>query len=176
MRTMLVGRVETGIIRTAQVITIAPPQVSIKVKSFKTHHETPPESCPGGNVGFKINNVKCDYIASDSKYNPAQGMEIGMVPVGYVKTGAIKAGQVITFAPMQPLTKAKPVEMHHETLSRHLHNPSCLTANVTLPSPTIFISSVAQFIACNSRDNAGPNMKDVRRGHVASDFRNKSQL
>merc|ERR1719423_108427 len=74
---------------------------------------------------------------------------IGTVPVGRVETGIIKTGMVVTFAPVQLTTEVKSVEMHHESL----------------PEAT-------------PGDNVGFNIKnvsvkDIKRGYVASDSKNK---
>merc|ERR1712050_475401 len=74
---------------------------------------------------------------------------IGTVPVGRVETGIIKPGMVITFAPTNLTTEVKSVEMHHESL----------------PEAT-------------PGDNVGFNVKnvsvkDIKRGNVASDSKNK---
>merc|ERR1719228_840037 len=74
---------------------------------------------------------------------------IGTVPVGRVETGIIKPGMVITFAPNQLTTEVKSVEMHHESLP-----------------------------AATPGDNVGFNIKnvsvkDIKRGYVASDSKNK---
>merc|ERR1712087_809283 len=74
---------------------------------------------------------------------------IGTVPVGRVETGTIKAGMVVTFAPNQLSTEVKSVEMHHESLPE------------AVPG-----------------DNVGFNIKnvsvkDIKRGYVASDSKNK---
>merc|ERR1711910_173393 len=74
---------------------------------------------------------------------------IGTVPVGRVETGIIKPGMVITFAPNQLTTEVKSVEMHHEALPE------------AVPG-----------------DNVGFNIKnvsvkDIKRGYVASDSKNK---
>merc|ERR1712243_104025 len=74
---------------------------------------------------------------------------IGTVPVGRVETGVIKPGIVVTFAPNQLTTEVKSVEMHHESLPE------------AVPG-----------------DNVGFNVKNVsvkelRRGYVASDSKNK---
>merc|ERR1719322_572719 len=74
---------------------------------------------------------------------------IGTVPVGRVETGLIKPGMVVTFAPSQLTTEVKSVEMHHESLPEATHG-----------------------------DNVGFNVKnvsvkDIRRGNVASDSKNK---
>merc|ERR1719189_3508541 len=74
---------------------------------------------------------------------------IGTVPVGRVETGIIKPGMVITFAPNQLTTEVKSVEMHHESLPE------------AVPG-----------------DNVGFNIKnvsvkDIKRGYVASDSKNK---
>jgi len=74
---------------------------------------------------------------------------IGTVPVGRVETGVIKPGMVVTFAPNQLSTEVKSVEMHHEALPE------------AVPG-----------------DNVGFNIKnvsvkDIKRGFVASDSKNK---
>merc|ERR1711909_180678 len=74
---------------------------------------------------------------------------IGTVPVGRVETGIIKPGMVVTFAPNMLTTEVKSVEMHHESL----------------PEAT-------------PGDNVGFNVKnvsvkDIKRGNVASDSKNK---
>merc|ERR1711878_161199 len=74
---------------------------------------------------------------------------IGTVPVGRVETGIIKPGMVITFAPNMLTTEVKSVEMHHESLPE------------AVPG-----------------DNVGFNIKnvsvkDIKRGYVASDSKNK---
>lgn len=73
---------------------------------------------------------------------------IGTVPVGRVETGVIKAGMIVTFAPVSITTEVKSVEMHHETLVEGLPG-----------------------------DNVGFNIKNVsvkeiRRGNVTSDSKN----
>merc|ERR1712126_170871 len=73
---------------------------------------------------------------------------IGTVPVGRVETGEIKAGMVVTFAPVNVTTEVKSVEMHHQQLEK------------AIPG-----------------DNVGFNVKnvsvkEVRRGNVASDSKN----
>merc|ERR1712121_350503 len=74
---------------------------------------------------------------------------IGTVPVGRVETGTLKPGVVVTFAPTALTTEVKSVEMHHEALTE------------AVPG-----------------DNVGFNVKNVsvkelRRGYVASDSKNK---
>merc|ERR1712183_578218 len=74
---------------------------------------------------------------------------IGTVPVGRVETGIIKPGMVVTFAPNMLTTEVKSVEMHYESL----------------PEAT-------------PGDNVGFNIKnvsvkDIKRGYVASDSKNK---
>merc|ERR1712156_925499 len=73
---------------------------------------------------------------------------IGTVPVGRVETGTIKAGMVVTFAPMNVTTEVKSVEMHHEQVDQ-----------------------------ATPGDNVGFNVKnvsvkDIRRGNVCSDSNN----
>lgn len=73
---------------------------------------------------------------------------IGTVPVGRVETGILKAGMVVTFAPVGLTTEVKSVEMHHEVL-----------------------------VEAQPGDNVGFNVKNVsvkelKRGYVASDSKN----
>lgn len=73
---------------------------------------------------------------------------IGTVPVGRVETGTIKAGMIVTFAPVNLTTEVKSVEMHHTTLDQ-----------------------------ATPGDNVGFNVKnvsvkDIRRGNVAGDSKN----
>merc|ERR1711860_182106 len=70
---------------------------------------------------------------------------IGIVPVGRVETGSIKAGMVVTFSPAAVTTEVKSVEMHHTTVEE------------AVPG-----------------DNVGFNVKnvsikDIKRGMVTSD-------
>merc|ERR1719505_295506 len=75
--TVPVGRVETGIIKPAMVVTFAPANITTEVKSVEMHHESLPEANPGDNVGFNVKNVSVKEIrrgnvASDSKNDPAK--------------------------------------------------------------------------------------------------------
>jgi len=74
---------------------------------------------------------------------------IGTVPVGRVETGILKPGMVVNFAPINLTTEVKSVEMHHEAL-----------------------------VEAVPGDNVGFNVKnvsvkDIKRGYVASDTKNK---
>merc|ERR1712157_721151 len=73
--TVPVGRVETGIIKPAMVVTFAPAMITTEVKSVEMHHEALPEAVPGDNVGFNVKNVSVKelrrgYVAGDSKNDP----------------------------------------------------------------------------------------------------------
>lgn len=73
---------------------------------------------------------------------------IGTVPVGWVQTGFLKPGMVLTFASCNITVEVKSVEMHHEAL------------NEAPPS-----------------DNVGFNMKnvlvkDIQWGNMVGDSRN----
>merc|ERR1711922_30490 len=78
--TVPVGRVETGIIKPAMVVTFAPAMITTEVKSVEMHHESMPEAVPGDNVGFNVKNVSVKEIrrgmvAGDSKNDPPKGSE-----------------------------------------------------------------------------------------------------
>ena len=44
---MPVGRVETGILKPAMVVTFSPANITTEVKSVEMHHESLPEALPG---------------------------------------------------------------------------------------------------------------------------------
>merc|ERR1711963_953670 len=100
-----------------------------------------------------IDNIDPPSRPSDKPLRlPLQGVYkiggIGTVPVGRVETGTIKAGMVVTFAPMNVTTEVKSVEMHHEQVEQ------------ALPG-----------------DNVGFNVKnlsvkEIKRGYVCSDSKN----
>merc|ERR1712119_256668 len=75
--TVPVGRVETGKLKPAMVVTFAPVNLTTEVKSVEMHHESVAEALPGDNVGFNVKNVsikdiKRGNVASDSKNDPAK--------------------------------------------------------------------------------------------------------
>jgi elongation factor 1-alpha len=77
---------------------------------------------------------------------------IGTVPVGRVETGVLKAGMVVTFAPVNLSTEVKSVEMHHEVMDQ-----------------------------AGPGDNVGFNVKnvsvkDIKRGMVAGDSKTDPPL
>jgi elongation factor 1-alpha len=77
---------------------------------------------------------------------------IGTVPVGRVETGVLKAGMVVTFAPVNLSTEVKSVEMHHEVMEQ-----------------------------AGPGDNVGFNVKnvsvkDIKRGMVAGDSKTDPPL
>ncbi|KAF7295879.1 hypothetical protein HMN09_01131500 [Mycena chlorophos] len=73
---------------------------------------------------------------------------IGTVPVGRVETGFIKAGMVVAFAPSGVTAEVRTVEMHHELLEQG--------------NPGNNVGFHVKYVS----------IKDVRRGHVASDWKN----
>jgi len=73
--TVPVGRVETGILKPATVVTFCPANLTTEVKSVEMHHEALAEALPGDNVGFNVKNVsvkdiKRGMVAGDSKNDP----------------------------------------------------------------------------------------------------------
>jgi len=75
--TVPVGRVETGIIKPAILVTFGPTGLTTEVKSVEMHHESLLEAVPGDNVGFNIKNVsvkeiKRGFVASNSKEDPCK--------------------------------------------------------------------------------------------------------
>jgi len=79
--TVPVGRVETGQIKAAMVVTFAPGGVSTEVKSVEMHHETLENGNPGDNVGFNVKNVsvkdiKRGMVCGDSKNDPPKQADV----------------------------------------------------------------------------------------------------
>ena len=73
---------------------------------------------------------------------------VGTVPVGRVETGILKAGVLVTFAPVGITTECKSVEMHHTNIEE------------AIPGDNVGFNI------------KGVNAKDLRRGNVASDSKN----
>merc|ERR1711983_688909 len=96
--TVPVGRIETGILKPAMVVTFAPPMVTTEVKSVEMHHESLPEALPGDNVGFNVKNVSVKdvrrgNVCSDSKNDPAKGTDSFRAQVIILNhPGEIRAG------------------------------------------------------------------------------------
>jgi len=107
----------------------------------------------GTTIMDALNNIEAPKRPTDRPLRlPLQDVYkiggIGTVPVGRVETGTIKAGMIVTFAPVNLTTEVKSVEMHHQTLD-----------------------------AAEPGDNVGFNVKnvsvkDIRRGNVAGDSKN----
>merc|ERR1711902_15098 len=96
--TVPVGRVETGVLKPAMVVTFAPPAVTTEVKSVEMHHESLAEALPGDNVGFNVKNVSVKdvrrgNVCSDSKNDPAKGTDSFRAQVIILNhPGEIRAG------------------------------------------------------------------------------------
>ena len=73
--TVPVGRVETGVLKPGNVVTIAPGGSTGEVKSVEMHYQELPEALPGDYVGFNIRNIsvkaiKKGNVAGDSNNDP----------------------------------------------------------------------------------------------------------
>ncbi|KAI4579880.1 hypothetical protein MJT46_001248 [Ovis ammon polii x Ovis aries] len=73
--TVPVGQVETDVLKPGMVVTFAPVNVTIEVKSVEMHHETLSEALPGDNVGFNVKNMSVKdafhgNVAVDTKNDP----------------------------------------------------------------------------------------------------------
>ncbi|ELK00188.1 Elongation factor 1-alpha 1 [Pteropus alecto] len=76
VRTVPVGRVETGVLKPGMVVTFAPVDVISEVNSVEMHHEALSEALPGDNVGFNVKNVFVKdvhrgNVAGNSKNDPS---------------------------------------------------------------------------------------------------------
>merc|ERR1719454_635032 len=96
--TVPVGRVETGQLKAAMVVTFGPMNVTTEVKSVEMHHKVVEVAAPGDNVGFNVKNlsvkdIKRGYVASDSKNDPAMDTEMFVAQVIVLNhPGEIRAG------------------------------------------------------------------------------------
>jgi elongation factor 1-alpha len=96
--TVPVGRVETGILKPAMVVTFAPTGLTTEVKSIEMHHQSLEQATPGDNVGFNVKNVavkdlKRGFVAGDSKNDPpkeADSFKAQVIVMNH--PGQIKAG------------------------------------------------------------------------------------
>jgi len=84
--TVPVGRVETGTLKPAMIVTFGPMNTTTEVKSVEMHHEQVAEAFPGDNVGFNVKNlsvkdIKRGYVASDSKNDPCTDTEMFLAQV-----------------------------------------------------------------------------------------------
>lgn len=73
--TVVVGTVQTGVVRPGMVLTFAPGGVSAEVKSIEMHHETITEAGPGDYVGLCLKGIspkelKRGYVGGDAKNDP----------------------------------------------------------------------------------------------------------
>ncbi|KAK6921181.1 Translation elongation factor EFTu/EF1A, C-terminal [Dillenia turbinata] len=71
------GHVETGVLKRGMVVTFGPSGLTTEVKSIKMHRKALQEALPSDSVGFNVKNatvkdLKCGYVASDSKNDPAK--------------------------------------------------------------------------------------------------------
>lgn len=100
--TVPVGRVETGILHTAENIAFEPAGVTGEVKSIEMHHETLEEAVPGDNVGFNVrgvgkNDIKRGDVAGTTKNPPSVAKEFKAQVVVLQHPGVITVGYTPVF-------------------------------------------------------------------------------
>ena len=107
--TVPVGRVETGILKTAETIAFEQAGVTGEVKSIEMHHEVLPTAEPGDNVGFNVrgvgkNDIKRGDVAGTTQNPPSVAKEFkaqivvlqhpGVITVGYTPVFHAHTSQV----------------------------------------------------------------------------------
>ena len=100
--TVPVGRVETGVLHTAENIAFEPAGVTGEVKSIEMHHETLEEAVPGDNVGFNVrgvgkNDIKRGDVAGTTKNPPSVAKEFKAQVVVLQHPGVITVGYTPVF-------------------------------------------------------------------------------
>mmetsp|Transcript_19671 Transcript_19671/g.27127 ORF Transcript_19671/g.27127 Transcript_19671/m.27127 type:complete len:454 (+) Transcript_19671:123-1484(+) len=98
--TVVVGRVETGILRTGMAVTFAPSMVTTEVRSIQRRHHVLKQAVPGDTIGFNIveplslKDLCRGYVAGDFRTDPPCCVEEfiaqllildppGLIQVGY---------------------------------------------------------------------------------------------
>jgi elongation factor 1-alpha len=56
--TVAVGRVESGVLKSGDKVSIMPPALTAEVKSIETHHVRIEKAEPGDNIGFNLKGVE----------------------------------------------------------------------------------------------------------------------
>ncbi|OED30587.1 translation elongation factor EF-1 subunit alpha [Methanosphaera sp. WGK6] len=107
--TVPVGRVETGVLHTAENIAFEPAGVTGEVKSIEMHHEILDKAEPGDNVGFNVrgvgkNDIKRGDVAGTTQNPPSVAKEFkaqivvlqhpGVMTVGYTPVFHAHTAQV----------------------------------------------------------------------------------
>ena len=107
--TVPVGRIETGILKTAENIAFEPAGVTGEVKSIEMHHEVLDKAEPGDNVGFNVrgvgkNDIKRGDVAGTTQNPPSVAREFkaqivvlqhpGVMTVGYTPVFHAHTAQV----------------------------------------------------------------------------------
>ena len=107
--TVPVGRIETGILKTAENIAFEPAGVTGEVKSIEMHHEVLDKAEPGDNVGFNVrgvgkNDIKRGDVAGTTQNPPSVAKEFkaqivvlqhpGVMTVGYTPVFHAHTAQV----------------------------------------------------------------------------------
>lgn len=95
---MPVGRIESGILKTGMMLSVAPQNLIAEVKSIEQHHVQASEFGPGNNVGFNLRNVSVkdirrSNVCGDSKNDPPKQAKSFMAQVIVLNhPGSIKEG------------------------------------------------------------------------------------
>ncbi|WP_455645240.1 translation elongation factor EF-1 subunit alpha [Methanosphaera sp.] len=107
--TVPVGRIETGVLHTAENIAFEPAGVTGEVKSIEMHHEMLEQAEPGDNVGFNVrgvgkNDIKRGDVAGTTQNPPSVAKEFkaqivvlqhpGVMTVGYTPVFHAHTAQV----------------------------------------------------------------------------------
>ncbi|MEM2025221.1 MAG: translation elongation factor EF-1 subunit alpha [Desulfurococcaceae archaeon] len=135
--TVAVGRVESGVLKIGDKVSIMPPSLTAEVKSIETHHVRIEKAEPGDNIGFNLKGVekkdvkRGDVIGSlDSPPTVADeltarimvvwhptAIAIGYTPVLHIHTASIACRITEIVAKLDPRT-GKEVEKNPQFLKQ----------------------------------------------------------
>lgn len=97
--TVLVGRIEAGVIKPGTVIQVAPFGLTAEVKALAMHHKKIEKGVPGDSVVVSLDakqvspkDIKRGYVIGDSKNKPPQEARSFVAQITVINTKEIRAG------------------------------------------------------------------------------------
>ena len=105
--TVPVGRVETGVLKTNDLVVVMPAGIKGEVKSIETHHTQIPQAIPGDNIGFNVRGI--------AKTDIRRGDVVGSVSVPPTVVKEFLAQIIIVYHPTAVAAGYTPV-LHAHTL------------------------------------------------------------
>jgi len=95
--TIPIGRVQSGVIKTGQLVTFAPSMITSTIKSIEMHHVLKSSASAGDQIGFcvegiSVEELKRGYVCGDAKVNPPAEALSFTAQIVIIQTGKIHVG------------------------------------------------------------------------------------